>query len=382
MTLKKIVRIPVLTAALLGLLPMSAAAKDPLGQVVYLEQGVQISRGGQDLDDVDFGTPVENCDLLTTDRTGFAEVRLTAARAADGSIKVFPGTCFYFEVGSVGKTDKTSVHLLSGSLNVKVQKLGRSKAVDIRSETATMGVRGTEFQVTATPGGDLLVTAREGRVSCVDEEGAEVFAVPGQAVEKVSSQPIRSIPVAVSSLETFQREWYTQRLEVFKANALRAIQAYSTRYQDLSGRFDRSYRDLMSHQPVIRKWMQEDRQDTVGSRMEILREKKELIGDLLALRKILFLFERIYFRLQELEAYHEQGYGRGQVRPGLSTAGFFLQFDQEAKGFRDKMAQVRYITKLYAQRNDGAFPTDSFEGEGSGELNMDSGDLFGKDGSF
>jgi hypothetical protein len=106
-----------------------------------------------------------------------------------------------------------------------------------------------------------------------------------------------------------------------------------------------------------------------------MQEKKELIGKLLALRKILYMFERVYFRLIELEGYYRQGYGRGQIEPGLSSAAFFNRFNREKRELGEKMAELRYITKLYAKRNNGNFPTDLFE-QGEEEFFGDEEDSF------
>ena len=109
-----------------------------------------------------------------------------------------------------------------------------------------------------------------------------------------------------------------------------------------------------------------------------MREKKEIIGDLLKLRKILYLFERVYFRLVELEGYYRQGYGRGQIEPGLSSAAFFNRFNREKEVLGRQMAALRYLTKLYAKRNDGVFPTDLLEQGEEGFFGDEEG-FFDKD---
>ena len=108
--------------------------------------------------------------------------------------------------------------------------------------------------------------------------------------------------------------------------------------------------------------------------MELIRDKKRIIGHLFALRKTLYIFERVYFRLDELERYYREGYGRGSLQPGLSTDEFFQVFDRDRRTLARQMAVVRYVTKLYALRNDGRFPTDHFE---EGER-----DFFGNDEGF
>ena len=131
---------------------------------------------------------------------------------------------------------------------------------------------------------------------------------------------------------------------------------------------------LQQESQILRKWYAEHKRGEIGGRMETMREKKELIGELLELRKILYIFERVYFRLVELEGYYHQGYGRGQIEPGLSSAAFFNRFDREKQVLSEQMAEIRYITKLYAIRNDGNFPTDLFE-QGESEFFGDGEDL-------
>jgi hypothetical protein len=364
-----------LVSALLTVLP--AAAQSEIGSIAYMEEGVEIDRNTETIPawDVFIGMGVENYDLLRTDDTGYAEVELDSPRSAPSIVRISPNTSFYFEMNKIGRDDSTTIGLITGSLSVKVAKLSGRQSVEVATESAIMGVRGTDFAVTISPGGDILVTADEGRVSCIDDSGQELYAEAGRVVEKRPGELFREVPVAVSDLETFRRDWYADRLEVFKANALRAIKFYALRYLQLKARFDSAYGDLQGSSPVLRKWYDEDRRGQIGGRMESMREKKELIGKLLALRKILYIFERVYFRLIELEGYYNQGYGRGQIEPGLSAAAFFNRFNREKRELGEKMAALRYITKLYAKRNNGNFPTDLFE-QGEEEFFGDEEDSF------
>jgi hypothetical protein len=350
-------------------LSFAAAAEATIGDIVYLEDGVEVSRNGDRLgpEFVYIGAGIENYDLLSTDSTGYAEVELTAPGSPAAVVKVSPNTTFAFELNRYGRDTKTNVGLITGSLAMKVRKLSGSQTMEVATESALMGVRGTTFVVLISPAGEVLVTTSEGSVSCIDDEGRELFAEPGQVVEKLPGESFRTIPVAVSSLEQFQRDWYADRLEVFKANALKAIRQYALRYVELRERFADGYTALQAERDILARWYTQDRRGQLGGRMELMRDKKRIIGHLFELRKTLFLFERVYFRLAELERYFQEGYGRGSVRPGLSSTEFFRAFDRDRETLTRQMAEVRYITKLYALRNDGRFPTDHFE-EGEEEF--------------
>jgi hypothetical protein len=377
----KTLKIAFISFTLVFVLVLPGLAQAGIGQIVYLEEDVEIDRNKETIPpwDVFIGMEIENYDLVRTSERGYAEVEVDDPRSAPAIVRISPNTTFYFEMNKVGKKQTTTLGMITGSLSVKVARLSGEESVEVATESALMGVRGTTFDVILSPAGDLLVTSEEGRVSCIDESGEELFAEPGTIVEKRPGELFRQVPVSVSDLETFRRDWYADRLEVFKSNALKAIKFYALRYIRLKRRFDSAYAELQRESQILRKWHEEDRRGEIGGRMESLREKKQLIGKLLELRKILYIFERVYFRLVELEGYFRQGYGRGQIEPGLAAGAFFNRFAREKRELAAKMAEIRYITKLYAKRNDGVFPTDLFE-QGEEEFFGDTEDFFGEEG--
>ncbi len=361
------IKTSILILALLLTGVSSIFTEDQIGEIVYLEDGIEVVRNSETIESgyVFIGMEIENFDLMSTDDTGFAEVDITSPRCPSFNIKVSPNTTFFFEINKIGRNERTTLGMISGTLSIKVKKISGNREIEVKTESAAMGVRGTSFDVTSNPAGEILITCEEGKVSCRDNEGNELFAEPGKAVEKRPGELLREIPVAVSDLRKFRKDWYAERLEVFKVNALKAIKNYAARYNQYKRRFASTYQNLMREQAILNKWYEEDRKGTVGSSMDIMREKKKIIRHLFAIRKVLFIFERVYFRLVELEYYYKQGYGRGLIQPGLSSANFFMRFKQEKSELRKKIAKVRYIIKLYARRNEGSFPTDLFEGSES-----------------
>jgi FecR protein len=348
-----------LLAIALAIVPCAALpAQNRIGEISYLENELSVTRNSRSVDagSVQIGMEIQNLDLLKTSRAGYAEIGLDDPRAS--TLKLSPGTTLYLERASVGKGRKTTVGAITGSIALKVQKLGANQQVQVASETAVMGARGTAFEVTLSPAGDLLVTCSEGEVVCQEGNGPEVSAVPGSAVEQRAGEIFQRVPVAVSDLERFRKEWYAERLEVFKANPLKAIRFYALRYVALRDRFNLAYAGLAGERQVLQKWYDEDRRGQVGGNMEILREKRRIIRSLLELRKVLFVFERVHFRLSELEEYYRQGYGEGTLEGSLTSRAFFQALDRDRDVLERRMAEVRYVTKLYAKRNQGVFPMD------------------------
>jgi hypothetical protein len=349
-------RILALTGALLFAAALLPAA-EKLGDITYLESDVTVLRDGEERDDVQIGMDIQNFDVVKTGPEGLAEIAVATPKAPRMTIKVSPGTQFSFEVSRLGAKQQTSIGLISGTISLKVAKLAGTQSVNVRSDAAAMGVRGTAFTVTSPPTGDILVTCDEGEVICTDDEGRELSAAPGTVVEKRPGELFRTVPVAVSSLETFRKNWNAERIEALRANALRAIRNLAVLYATLSREFNADYAELMKKQAIISKWQEEDRRGKLGGAMDIMREKKDIVRHLFALRRTLFKFERVYFRLVELQAYHDQGYGRGTIAAGESTSQFFQRLERDKKVMLKKMAVIRYVTKLYALRNDGRVPT-------------------------
>jgi hypothetical protein len=348
-----------LLVVLVAVIGFAATLHAGVGEISYMDGLVELNRDGELFDeyDLDVGTEVENYDQITTGTDGEMIVDLTTKRTAEAELHISPNTTFSIELNEISGKEQTTFSLMAGSLRSKVSRLSGSQSFEIRTESVALGVRGTDFFVQTSPGGDLLVTVEEGKVSCFDEEEqTELFAEPGTVVEKRPGELFQAIPVAVSDIESFRREWLAERISVFKTNALRVIRSYAVRYDRLLDSFNSEYEALIANRDILNKWYDEDRDGRIGSLIQRIREKREIIGHLFDLRKTLFIFERIYFRLLELQSYFEEGHGRGQVRPGQSATSFFRTFEIQRRELAKRMSRVRYIVKLYAKRNDDSFP--------------------------
>jgi len=336
----------------------AAAFADEVGEITYLQDKAEIVRGGKTLE-ADFGSGIEDFDCVTTTKRGIAEIGIDAKTGIQGSIKVKPGTSMYLDISAMKSEQKGGIELLAGSVALTVKKLSGNSNLEVRTQGATMGVRGTTFEVSTEVGGEILVTCDTGRVECKDEDGKVLFAEPGMVVEKVPGVDFRNIPIRVSDIEGFRKNWHAERIEAFKANPMKALRYYSDRYMEMKKQFDDAYKSLLAQRNVLDKWFKEDARKTMGGKLEIMKEKKALLEPLRNLRRVNFLFEKIYYRLLELEDYQKQGYGKGALGNGYSAEQFFSRFRNESVDLRERMNIVRYSMKLFANRNDGSTP---FEG--------------------
>jgi hypothetical protein len=357
-----------LAAVIFALAALPLEAAEVIGKIAYLDGAVEIERGETTLDAkvVKEGLALENFDLVTTGADGEVEVLVSCPRVPAATIRVAPRTRLSLEIGMAGGKQQTTVGLMIGSVALKCAKLTGSQSMRVQTDTALMGVRGTNFTVTTVASGDILVACDEGEVACTDEDGNTTSAVPGEVVEKLFEERMRRLPVAVSSLEQFRRSWDTERISALKANAGRAIAAFAVRYTSLRLQFNQDFATLEKARRVIDKWQAEDRAGKIGGAIEVAKEKKEVVGALFRLRRTLFVFERIYLRLLELKGYHDEGYGRGTIRYGATsetTTQFFARFERDRRDLERKMASVRLVARLYAQRNEGRLPSGGFGDE-------------------
>lgn len=361
-------RLLLITACLLS--AAAAAAQSLFGEIEYVEGTVTLSRGGKSLGDLNIGDEVQVDDFIKTGPDGTAVIALNRATGMRGTLSIKSRSAVYVRMTQDSSGPKTTLELVAGQLGSKVAKLSGSPTLQVKTDTAAMGVRGTVFGVSTSVSGNVVIYCTEGAVETTD--GDSTIQVPaGKAVEKRPAERLRMLPVAVSNPDEFAKRWIADEIEAFRANPARVVAFYEKRYADLSGRFTAAL-DELQRKAALRKWIEEDKAGTrINPRSpDTLREKKELIQSFLELRKILFLFERIYYRLDEAVDLVSGTPGeRAEIRPGLTVGAFLKQFRDERERLAKMMAFFRYAERLYSLRNEG--------GAGFPGLGGDDDDFFG-----
>jgi hypothetical protein len=333
-----------------------APALDTVGSISYLEGTVGIVRDGEDLDGVAIGQDLQSFDLVKTGSDGQAELAIAAPQIPRMTVKVSADTQFSVEMSTVEGKQESTIGIVGGQIALKVDKLLSTQSVKVKSDSAAMGVRGTDFTVIAPETGDLLVTCDEGEVVVTDDQGQDLTAIPGTAVEKQPGEVYRTVPVAASGVDQFRTQWRTERSQFVQANALRLIQANARRYLQLSREFNAAHQELARNQAVTRKWAFEDRAGRIGSAGEVLRERRTMGALIQRLRRTAFQLERVAFRLERLQALHDRGIGQGTIDGGMTTQVFFAQISRERRDVARKLALTRFVTKQYLKRNEGRLP--------------------------
>ncbi|GAB6089023.1 FecR family protein [Spirochaeta dissipatitropha] len=341
----------VLIAVFTAQLPASTAQK-AVATTMFLEGSPQLVREGRQVaGEIEFGQDLYNLDLIRTDRSSLLELELSPDLQAQGRMTVHPSSEFYlaFDAGS----HESAVHILRGSSSFDISRLPRGRGFSVHTAGAVMGVRGTSFSVDTSAQGEYLVSTLTGRVEVTSQDGQSIVAVPGQVVEFTVVNGFRALQVERGHEDEFRSRWKEQRLEVLLAKPESAIDFFSGRYYDGLTEFNQRFRDLMEHQDIIDLWILEDKQGRQSRMADQLRQKSALAGPLMRMTAHLVIFERTYYRAVELRDILEEASMLHSVK-GASE--FYADFDSDARVIAERLNMLRYIMRLYADRNNGRLP--------------------------
>lgn len=349
-------------AAIVAVALTAGLAFADVGTVTYLQGDVTVVRDGRRIwEEIDFGFPVESFDMVETGQDGLAELLLDRAGGLEARVTVQPETSFYLDVDTRRTDAPGALELLGGSIGLAIGRPGAG--FQVRTEAATMGVRGTVFSVATSVQGDILVTCTEGSVACSTDGGPMLLATPERAVEARVGETLRNLTVGGVNDEAFRRDWMLDRLAAFRSQPLPLLDYYAGRYLQLRDRFRDAYRTLMDRRDILDKWMAEDERGVAGSMMERMRERRAILPGLLRMRRVLFFLERVYFRLDTLIGAMDDRIGDARLSTGATVREFAALFRNDAGLLSSRMHEVRYVFKLFADRNDGRLPFDDIGSE-------------------
>ena len=91
--------------------------------------------------------------------------------------------------------------------------------------------------------------------------------------------------------------------------------------------------------------------------------KTKVSPAMFSMRSVYPFFEQVFYRLTELEQFHQQGFGRVMIRERYSSEDFFSDFRREAAAVKEQLAVTRYMFKLFArlsEKTDGGLVGDIF----------------------
>ena len=349
--------------ALLAVTAMAAVAlaSPKVGSIDYAEGVISIGRQGKTVSAPNIGDPILSGDLIKTQSDGMLIIVMDKNTGMSGKITVKSRSSLYINLDAVKGEPRTQIQILTGAIGSKVNKVAGSPTVTVTSSSAVMAVRGTEYEVSVSINANdssantqqaTLITCTESKVSVSDGMG-DVEVPAGKVLEKRPGERLRFIPVALSSVKGFSQKWMTDEIAAFRADAPRALSDYAKRYADLSAKFAAAYEPFQKS-PVAKKWADQDRTGAKVNNLDpaVLREKKDLAGHLLNLKKILFVFERIYYRMDEIsDVISGTADEKREIRPGQTAGDFIKAVRAEREKLASQVARYRYIEELYRQRS-------------------------------
>jgi hypothetical protein len=346
---------------LLGAMCAGVAA-DEVGSVTFVEGYPDVVREGDSLPEViDFGFRVENFDSIRTDEASALEVAFDPGTGIDATVAIEPDTHVYIDVSDLRTEQTGTLELVAGSVSVVARHLTGASEFQVRTPVATMGVRGTTFAVTGGPGGELLVTADEGVVEVSDREGRSLFAVPGEAVEiDEEAALLRTLRYDRDRIREFRRDWRARRLELFVEHAPRILRFYGRRYLGAREAFVEAYAQLMGARDVIDEWMNESMRGVRPSR-DALRERRQLVRTVLRVRAAMARFEPVIARLDRMAPVVRELAPDVEIEPGVTAGDLYRTLANDRRIMTERLATVRHVLKLFAQRNNGETPFEFFE---------------------
>ena len=347
-------------------LPLAA---QQVGRIVYLEGDVQLLRDGESRGGfaIAEGEPLLEMDILQTGFDGYVEVELSVP--SQTTVRVRENSAYYIEIEGAAAGQTSRLRLLNGRVEMAVSQISRGSGLVVDTQTAVLGVRGTEFDVILAPDEATLFGIREGEVA-IRSAGEDLVASAGTAVESFADRRPRTQEIPPAELPQYYAQWTETRLQAFRSGAQTFVRAYALRYQDTVGAFRDAYRDLMNYRQDLEQAVTND-SGTLGSDMRL---RAEISPALIRMRSILPVFETTVYRLRELRRFHDQGLGRTTIGDQSSTV-FFRQFAEAEPELLTQLSAVRGVFRLYRQveeRSFGGLPGDEDGPFSSGESLLDS----------
>lgn len=326
----------------------SDSGGDRLGVIAYLRGSATVTRDGQVLKDIGIGDEVEDEDLIVTGAGSTMQVELDPATAMKGTLNISPNSRFYLRSDDLEGQRKNEVELIAGQIALKVKKLAGDPSFDVSTGTAVAGVRGTEFTVTSSDSGDVLVGCSEGAVS-VSDSGGTVISEPGQVVEKPVDGKMARQAVKAGDLQAYQEAWAAKRAEEFRKNAARDARQIIARYIDASTRLAEIHSRL-SAEETFRVWNEAGGKPPKGANQaEMAKALRGARAQLVEAAKTLGEMERIEARVEALKAALGPADPalKTEIRGGFTVGDFFARFDAQREKDQSRAAWLRHQAKIY-----------------------------------
>ncbi len=339
-----------------------------LGKVDYVEGLVTITRNGETIRRVAIGTPIENLDTVKTSSDGLVSIAFDKASGLTGAIEIVPDSTALIRQDIVDGSPKNEAQLMAGSVNLKVKRLaGMKSAIQVKTGTAVLGVRGTEFRV-ATFNGSAIVACKEGEVACAAwsamtetvVSGSTASSVPGTMVEILESGAVNSGAFPEGNFEDtwklMREKWKTYNVDLFAANPVAFMDQFVGNWNAHQKAVETRTATLRAN-PTLKKWLADAKAGKVsGNLADWAREKPQVMKDLVSIKPDMTVAMISYYRLNELVPLVPKAAMGRKLATGETVGAFIARFGRESAAMAEAVALFTAAEKQYMLRNDGLSP--------------------------
>jgi hypothetical protein len=262
---------------------------------------------------------------------------------------------------------------MAGSVSLKVKRLaGMESTIQVRTPTAVLGVRGTEF-VVASFNGSALVACKEGEVFCASRsemtstsvsDGQGVSSIPGRLVEILESGKLNTGDFPKGNFEKnwsdMQNKWKSFNVKIFVADPVTFMNQFVSNWSLYSTKVTNGAAVLRSNS-VLQKWLKTSGSaGPSGSMADWIKERPVVVKDMIAVRADMMVALITWYRLQELVPLVPESAMNSKLANGQSVRSFVSEFERSSKNVSDAAALFYAAEKQYMLRNDGQSPFSDF----------------------
>lgn len=362
-------KIKMLTIVALLFAALAAVSAQVVGVIDYVEGKPEILRNGEFLRTFDAGFPVENLDQVRTQSDDRVVISFSKASGLGGSIDIAPDSTAIIRQDLVSGKIANEAQILGGSVNLKVKRLaGDKSSFRVRTPTAVLGVRGTEFVVMSFNGA-ALVACSEGEVFCsswseltmsAGKADGGVSSVPGNLVEVLESGSLKTGAFPAGDFDANWKDisarWKNFQVELFTADPVSFMNAFVSNWDESSEKVA-SGAVLLRSNTVLKGWLAAAKAGkSPGTRAQWVKERPEVMKDLIAIRPNMVLAMMTWYRLQELIPYVAKKDLDRTLANGQTVRAFINRFKRDSRDVSSAFALFNAAEKQYMIRNDGLSP--------------------------
>lgn len=337
-----------------------------LGRIDYLEGTVEIVRDGVRLTSVDIGTEIENLDQLKTSKDGMATIAFDKETGLTGTLQIVPNSSALIRLDLISGTKTNEVKVMAGSVGLKIKRLaGMRSAAQVRTSSAVLGVRGTEF-VVASFNATSLVACKEGEVICYASSeltgtvsrASATSSIPGILVEVLESGSINTGKFPEGNFENnwdiMRTKWKSFQEELIVENPLPLIEQLVPVWTKHSAAVEVGGARLKKN-TVLNKWLKNPKK-TEGTFADWMKERPIVMKDLIHIRGDMVLATITWYRLEELIPLLPKSVMDQKLSSGQTVKSFIKEYTRSSKIVSEAVGLFYAAEKQYMLRNDGVSP--------------------------